>query len=830
MQPDPIRHFPVQARDAADPAYSMAPIGTPSALQWLATTVVALTGTVFLLARWTGGSSWSGIAATLSAMGGGLWAVVAVRYGAPRAAALGIVIGVWGAGAAMVLGAGTSTPAAAVFMVALVLAAMVDGSRLVGATAAMSLAVSLGAHLWTPEGLDPEARAVMSSRRFFIELELFGAIALMALWWTLRAEAAATTRQRLIERELIAEPLRLAVEASRSGVALSDEYGRVTYVNQSLVEMWRLPGPSEAIGRNVMAFWADPESARAVMTRLAHGQNLVADLRGRRHDGTEFDVEFSGTRVLLHETGREAFIGSFVDVTERLAAERRLAEERERTRAIVDYALDIVIILDHGGRVLYENAAVERILGYPRGERLGHNILEYAHPDDIPEAGERLAALSAPGDISVGVTLRFRHRDGSWRWLETLGRNLSDVPAIGGILGVGRDVTNQREMQARLDATDRLETVGRLAGGLAHDFNNLLTAMLGNAELAQSTTASSETLRHLDGIVRAGEHARDLTRKLLGFARLEHSQPVVADIRDRLKGAEPLVRRLIGEDITVVTLPGEDALPVLLDPVQFEQILLNLAVNARDAMPQGGTFTISVHRVADAALEAGYLGSVMTGSAVRLRLRDTGTGMSPAVAARAFEPFFTTKGIGRGTGLGLSTVYGSVVHANGAVRVTSTPGAGTIFDILFPLATLPLSASTTAPTLAGPRLMSASVAVIEDDRAVRSLIEETFRDAGCEVLLAANGAEGRRLIAQHHARIDLLITDVVMPDVRGPVLATEFRNLAPGKPVIFITGYSPEALEGQAHTLGARILYKPFRLTQLLDQATQLLADAPPRQ
>lgn len=827
MAPDSVRHFPVQPRDTPAPAYSMAPVGTPSALQWLATTVLVLTALVFLLARWTGGSSWSGIAASTSAMLGGLWGIIASRRNASRPAALGVVIGVWGAGAAMVLGAGTSTPAAAVFMVALVLAAMVDGSRLVGATAALSLAVSLAAHLWTPDGLDPEARTVMSSRRFFIELELFGAIALMALWWTLRAEAAATSRQRLLERELIAEPLRLAVEASRSGVALSDEYGRVTYVNQSLVEMWRLPAPSEAIGRNVLAFWADPEAARNVMLRLAHGQNLVADLRGRRHDGTEFDVEFSGTRVRLHDTGREAFIGSFVDITERLAAERRLAEERERTRAIVDYALDIVIILDGEGRVLYENAAVERILGYPRGERLGHNILEYAHPDDVAEAATGLGSLSQPGESSAGLTLRFRHKDGSWRWLETLGRNLSDVPAIGGILGVGRDVTNQREMQARLDATERLETVGRLAGGLAHDFNNLLTAMLGNAELAQTTTASSETLRHLDGIVRAGEHARDLTRKLLGFARLEHSQPVVADIRDRLKSAEPLVRRLIGEDITVVTLPGDEPLPVLIDPVQFEQILLNLAVNARDAMPQGGTFTLSTHRVLDAAAETGYLGSAMAGPAVRMRVRDTGTGMSAEVAARAFEPFFTTKGMGRGTGLGLSTVYGSVMQADGAVRVTSTPGAGTTFDVLFPLATLPLTESITPPTLSGPRRMAACIAVIEDDRAVRALIDETFRDAGCEVLLAANGAEGRRLIAQQHANIDLLITDVIMPDVRGPVLAAEFRELAPGRPVIFITGYSPDALEAQAAAIGARILYKPFRLTQLLDQAMQLLNAAP---
>ncbi len=506
-------------------------------------------------------------------------------------------------------------------------------------------------------------------------------------------------------------------------------------------------------------------------------------------------------------------------------AEAQLQGERERTQAIVESVLDIVVILDADGTIVFENAAVERVLGFTPGERVGQSILAHAHPDDVAVAGAVMAEVLADPEKLARLTLRFRHKAGGWRWLETFGRNLLHVPAIGGILGVGRDVTEQRELQARLEAGERLETVGRLAGGIAHDFNNLLTAILGNAELARDLPEAGGPMdRYLDGVIQAGERARDLTRKLLAFARREISQPVVIDLCERLADARELLPRLLGEDIALRVETGAGPLAVLMDPVQFEQIILNIAVNARDAMPAGGAFSIHARDVWVDAIDSSFVGAIAPGPAVCVTLSDSGQGMPPEVAARVFEPFFTTKESGRGTGLGLSTVYGSVVHAGGAIRVSSRVGDGTTFEMLLPRVE---AAPTAGPVEArAPRSpLSASVLVAEDDAGVREFVTEVLRGAGCRVLEAADGLEGTAVADAHESRIDLLVTDVVMPNRDGLELAAHFRRTRPGCGVLFVTGYSADpTIEEQAARMGALVLLKPFTVDQLLGHVGRLLA------
>jgi PAS domain S-box-containing protein len=622
---------------------------------------------------------------------------------------------------------------------------------------------------------------------------------------------------------MVKSALLQALDASRSAIATADSRGRVTYVNQTMLDMWGLTGEHEALGRDAFSFWADPAAAVAVAAQLAQDRQLVAELRARRQDGSEFDVELSGTRVTTDDGKHRVYFASFVDITERRRAERQVLVEQERTRAIVDHTLDIVMIFDIEGRIIFENAAVARVLGYQPGERLEHNILDYAHPDDLAEAQSGLASLLTAPAQTARVTLRFRHKAGGWRWLETQGHNLCDDPAIGGILGVARDVTEQRQLQARLEATDRLETVGRLAGGLAHDFNNLLTAILGNAELAERTTNPGEIQRHVSGIVSAAERGRELTRKLLSFSRLEHARPVTFDLRRRLLDAQELLSRLLGEHISIETITGHADLHVTMDPVQFDQVVMNLAINARDAMPGGGTFTVTVDPLVVGALAPSYIGAVAPGPVVRLRFVDSGTGMSSDVASRVFEPFFTTKENGRGTGLGLSTVYGSVIAAGGAIRIRTAPNAGTTFEILLPQVEPSKDVAPHEPPAHVGRL-AGLILLAEDDAAVRHLMQEVLVSSGCRVLTARNGAQGMTLAARHSEEIALLVTDVVMPDVSGPELANHFRRLKPGGRIIFVTGYAPDpSLLQHAVSLGAVVLQKPFRVDHFLSEVAHAL-------
>ena len=749
---------------------------------------------------------------------------VSTYLGAVRAGVMLAIAGIWLPAVLLLVVAGHNAPATELFAVTVLFAALAAGRRVAAALTVVSVGLIAWSWWFLPLGLDPAAGPKMLERRPLLDFELLLLGAAISLWWSWRTERAALENAALTGDTEILETLREAVASSRSGIAISNTAGVVTYANQALVDMWKFRDARDVVGRRVIEFWADSAVALASLRALASGGLAVATLRARRGDGTEFDVELSGSQIVADDGRIDGYIGSFIDVTERMLAEKRFQVERERTRAIVESVLDIVVILDANGTIIFENPAVERVLGFCAGERVGDSILSHAHPDDVARAGVAMSELFVDPQKLARITMRFRHKDGSWRWLETFGRNLMDVPAIGGILGVGRDVSEQREMQARLDASERLETVGRLAGGIAHDFNNLLTAILGNAELACSIAPADGSMdRYLAGVVQAGERARDLTRKLLAFARREITQPIVIDLRDRLAETRELLHRILGEDIALTVEAGDAPLPVLIDPVHFEQVILNLAVNARDAMPSGGAFSITGEVVQVNQLARSFIGTLPPGPAVHLVLKDSGQGMPPEVLARVFEPFFTTKELGRGTGLGLSTAYGSIVQAGGAMRITSQVGAGTTFEILLPRAegtvvAIPAGAPDPSPQ------QTACILVAEDDAGVRSFIVEVLVNAGCRVLEAVDGMDGTAAVDAHAMEIDLLVSDVVMPNRNGLDLAAHFRSVRADGRVLFVTGYSKDpTIEEQAARLEALVLLKPFSVEQLLSHVRRLL-------
>ena len=394
------------------------------------------------------------------------------------------------------------------------------------------------------------------------------------------------------------------------------------------------------------------------------------------------------------------------------------------------------------------------------------------------------------------------------------------APAVARALQDAAVRRERRQLQHQLLQAQKLEAIGRLAGGVAHDFNNVLTAILGSTELLLLDTPAGVAAREELEIVRdAATRAQELIRQLLAFSARQVLQPAVVDLNALVESLGRMLRRLIGEDVTLTTAPGAGLGAVRVDPGQIEQVLVNLAVNARDAMPDGGRLTIGASNadVVDS-------GNVPRGRYVVLQVTDTGVGMTPEILARVFEPFFTTKERGKGTGLGLATVYGIVQQSGGHVEVDSAPGAGTTFRIYLPRVEAPVEAPPEAAPVTAPEEGSETVLVAEDERLVRVLVRKTLTQAGYRVLEAGGGEEALRLAARHDGTIHLLVTDVVMPGMSGRELMRRLAEVRPNVKVLYMSGYSDEAVE--RHGVldpGTAFMQKPFTPSVLARRVREVL-------
>jgi two-component system cell cycle sensor histidine kinase/response regulator CckA len=438
-------------------------------------------------------------------------------------------------------------------------------------------------------------------------------------------------------------------------------------------------------------------------------QNGVALLRDLRRRGVETPVimlrgdeeiageamnagaadQLSTSRLSPEILGRSIrhALALTVENRQRRQAEAALRTSEERFRALVENSSDAVLLIDRAGCVTYVAPSSQRHLGWLPSEMLGRSLFELIHPDDRELGAARLAeTLQHPGE-AIRVKVRFKHADLTWRWVESIGVNRLDEPSVGAIVVTARDVTERHKLEEQLLQAQKMEAVGRLAGGVAHDFNNLLTAILGYCNLMLDEIPPEDPLRQdLDEIRQAGERAAELTRQLLAFSRRQMLQPQIVDINALVRQMEKMLRRLIGDDVELVIALADRLAAIKVDPASIEQVLVNLAVNARDAMPVGGRLTLETALV---DLDAAYLDSpatVIPGRYVLLAVSDTGQGMDAATRARVFEPFFTTKEQGRGVGLGLATVYGIVKQSGGYIWVNSEPGGGTSFKVYFPTA------------------------------------------------------------------------------------------------------------------------------------------------
>jgi len=469
---------------------------------------------------------------------------------------------------------------------------------------------------------------------------------------------------------------------------------------------------------------------------------------------------------------------------------RQLEEREELFRLISENAADMIALVDSSGHRVYNSPSYGKTLGYTKEELQKAPPLEQIHPEDrlqIEEA-EREAFR---GESGRRIEYRMRHKDGSWRIFESTASPVSDSTGkVEKLVIVNRDITDRKRLEEQFRQAQKMEAVGQLSGGIAHDFNNLLGVIIGYGEILQEGLAADHPLRSsADEILNAGRRAAALTRQLLAFSRQQVLEPKVLNVNAVVQDMESMLRRLIGENMELTSGLDPNLGTVKADQGQLEQVIMNLAVNARDAMPEGGKLLIETSNTEmDATFVRRYPYPVKPGPYVLLTVSDTGMGMDAATRARIFEPFFTTKEKGQGTGLGLSMVYGVVKQSDGYIDVYSEPGMGTTFKIYLPRvdeAVAPQEAQTAISTaLRGHE----TVLMVEDEGALRTLTGNLLQMCGYVVLAANNGAEALDISQRHAGPIDLLLTDMVMPGISGRLLADQLVQLRPHLKVVYMSG------------------------------------------
>jgi len=489
-----------------------------------------------------------------------------------------------------------------------------------------------------------------------------------------------------------------------------------------------------------------------------------------------------------------------------------LVRREELFRLISENAADMIAVVDADGKRLYNSPAYERILGYSAEELLKTSSLEQVHPDDRPIVEE--AARAARTGHGRTIQYRMRHKDGSWHVLESgASAVLNAQGQVEKLVIVNRDVSARKQLEEQFRQSQKMEAVGRLSGGVAHDFNNILGVIIGYAEFLQERMSPEDSLRgSVDEILKAGKRAASLTRQLLAFSRQQVLDPKVIDLNSVVLDMEKLMRRLIGEDIELSTPLSPDVGHVKADQGQLEQVIMNLAVNARDAMPQGGKLTISTENmVMDQEFVRRYPYPVQPGPYICLTVTDSGIGMDAETKARAFEPFFTTKEKGKGTGLGLSTVYGVVKQSGGYIDIYSTPGKGTSFKIYLPRVDDAIKAHGPSAGPAASFEGKETILLAEDEESLRKLTRTTLESLGYLVLEANDGVEALEVSEQHDGPIHLLLTDVVMPGMGGHTLSQELTRRRPETRIVYMSGYTGQAVGSQGPIEpGSDFLSKPF--------------------
>lgn len=634
--------------------------------------------------------------------------------------------------------------------------------------------------------------------------------------------------QLLGDRE---DRFRQLAENMREVFFVMDAHFRETlYINPAYEEIW---------GRSCQSLYDKPSSFLEPIPLDDRKRLVESILRNQRGEITP-DIEFRVTQpngdlrwVLAHaapirdEHGEVYRIsGMALDITERRSAQEALAVSEARYRTLTDASFDGIAIVDEG-IVCEANRGFAEMFGYEVIDVIGRAVADFVAEGSLVEVRRHME-----NQVDGSYELVGKRKDGREIILEATAKT-HEVAGRPERVTALRDITEKRQLENHFRQAQKMEAVGRLAGGVAHDFNNLLTVIISYTELLSLDVAPNDPVRgDLDQIRKAADAAAALTRQLLAFSRQQLVQPRAVRLEDVVANAEGLLKRLVGDGIEVVCALNEVPSTVMIDPGQLEQVLMNLGANARDAMPTAGKLTIETSTV---DLDETYVRThypATPGHFAVLAVSDTGVGMDSKTQAQIFEPFFTTKEVGRGTGLGLATVYGIVKQSAGFIWVYSEPGKGTTFKIYLPIVQQPATRIEHAPVLGDVKGGTETVLVVEDAPTVRSLVLEVLARYGYTVLEAVGSLEALDMAKSHDGRIDLLLTDVVMPELSGRELAERLADVHPEMRVLYMSGYADDAvMRHGVLTPGAAFVQKPFTPAGLALKVRDLLdAERPVRE
>ena len=627
--------------------------------------------------------------------------------------------------------------------------------------------------------------------------------------------------------------LRTVVETAVDGVILIDARGCVLMFNPACEKLFGYRA-EEVVGQNVKLLMPSPyreEHDRYIENFHRTGEKKIIgigrEVTGQRKDGSVFPMDLSVGEA--KESGESIFVGIIHDLSERRRAEQEIRETASRLKALVDTAVDGVMMIDGNGAILMFNPACEKLFGYAAEEVIGQNVSMLMPPPYRDEHNNYLENFRSTGErkiIGIGREVTAQRKDGSIFPMDlSVGEAKQDGETI--FVGIIHDLSERKHTEAQLVQAQKMETVGQLSGGIAHDFNNLLTVVVGNAEvLSESLRARPDLQALADAIVQAGERGAELTQRLLAFSRRQTLQPAEIDCNALVRGMEKLLRRMLSENISIKTMVEGELWTAYADPGQLENAILNLAINARDAMPNGGALTVTT---ANVPLDERYRDlhpEVNPGEYVMVSVTDDGTGMPKQVLDHVFEPFFTTKEVGKGSGLGLSMVYGFVKQSNGHVAIYSEPGLGTTVRIYLPAIAV---TSDKAPSLVPVEMVAPTgreaILIAEDDPFVRSYAVTCLSSLGYLVTEAVDGREALHKLTEG-AAADILFTDIVMPGgINGWELAERARQIRPGLKVLLTSGYALETLAERGRLPpGAVILNKPYRKAELAKRVREALS------
>jgi len=603
---------------------------------------------------------------------------------------------------------------------------------------------------------------------------------------------------------------RTALQHSPDNITLLDREGVIRYTN------WAVAGvsPEGVVGSELSVHI--PESQRAKVAEVL-AQVATTGQPGRYatpYFSPDDSISMWESRVgpVVRNGSVEGFVVVSSDVTER----RATAAERDR---LFELSIDILGVADSEGRIKQINPAFQRALGHPTDEIVGRPYLDFVHPDDRAQVGDQLRRLQS-GDSIPGFRSRYRTTSGSYR---VISWHVIPDPQNNVLYGVGRDVTDAELLEDKLRESQKLDAIGQLAGGVAHDFNNLLLAILANTDFTLKQLGDDHPLaEHLLQVRRAGNRAAELTRQLLTFSRREPTRRIALDLNELTQSLMAMLRRLIPEDIDIEFVACEQLGTVAADPTQLEQAIVNLVVNARDALPKGGHIRITTSEIVVGDGGDADRQGLVSGRYALLQIADTGVGMPPETQARIFEPFFTTKETGKGTGLGLATLYGMVQHLGGTVQVRSAVGQGTSFDIYLP--TTEASPESVrdghAPGIAPGE---GTVLLAEDEELVRNVVVAMLERGGYRVITAEDGAQAVELFRKHSKEVDLVMLDVVMPNLSGPDAYDQMREVNADLPALFTSGYADAGRARNSMPETSVVLQKPYQVGELLRRVRKAL-------